>query len=77
MPNVIIEDGYRLFFYSNEGNEPIHIHVETGNCTIKIWVDTLKIADEYDCKTKEVKKALLLVEKHLDLINQKWNEHFQ
>jgi hypothetical protein len=26
MPTVLFIDGWRLFFYSNEGKEPIHIH---------------------------------------------------
>jgi hypothetical protein len=28
MPAVLRIKGYRFFFFSNEGNEPIHIHVE-------------------------------------------------
>lgn len=30
MPTVLVLDGYRLFFYSNENDEPAHIHVEEG-----------------------------------------------
>jgi hypothetical protein len=28
MPTVLNINGYRLFFFSNEKNEPIHIHIE-------------------------------------------------
>ncbi len=28
MPTVLRVDGFRFFFYSNEGNEPAHIHVQ-------------------------------------------------
>jgi hypothetical protein len=31
MPTVLRIDGYRFFFFSNEGNEPVHIHVESGD----------------------------------------------
>ena len=33
MPTVLVVDGHRFFFYSNEGTEPPHIHVETGEHT--------------------------------------------
>ncbi len=30
MPTVIFLFGWRFFFYSDEGNEPMHIHCEKG-----------------------------------------------
>lgn len=27
MPTVLFVNGFRFFFYSNENNEPVHIHV--------------------------------------------------
>jgi len=32
--------GWRLFFYSNEGNEPIHIHAQKGEMECKFWLNT-------------------------------------
>jgi len=31
MPTALRVDDYRFFFFSNEGNEPVHIHVESGD----------------------------------------------
>jgi hypothetical protein len=31
MPTVLVVDGFRFFFFSNEGFEPPHIHVEKGD----------------------------------------------
>lgn len=28
MPTILRKLGFRFFFYSNEGNEPPHVHVE-------------------------------------------------
>jgi len=77
MPTVINENGYRLFFYSNENKEPTHIHIEKGNCISKIWVDSMEIADVLNYKAQEIKKAIQLASKHKSLIIKKWNEHFQ
>ncbi|MDQ3015894.1 MAG: DUF4160 domain-containing protein [Bacteroidota bacterium] len=41
MPNVFRKDGYRFFFFSNEGNEPPHIHIELGGAYAKFWLDPL------------------------------------
>ena len=40
MPSVLRTQGYRLFFYSNEGDprEPIHIHVMRAGAEAKIWL---------------------------------------
>lgn len=38
MPTVVYIFGWRLFFYSNEGNEPIHIHAEKAEMECKYWI---------------------------------------
>ena len=41
LPSLFLVSGYRVFFWSNENNEPIHVHVSKGkpskNAT-KIWL---------------------------------------
>ncbi|MCK5201254.1 MAG: DUF4160 domain-containing protein, partial [Spirochaetales bacterium] len=31
--------GWRLFFYANERNEPVHIHCKKGDSECKYWLD--------------------------------------
>jgi hypothetical protein len=38
MPTILLILGWRLYFYSNEGNEPIHIHAEKGDMECKFWI---------------------------------------
>ncbi len=35
MPTVLRIDGFRFFFYSDEGSEPPHIHAEKGDGVAK------------------------------------------
>ena len=28
-----------VFFYSNEGNEPMHVHARKGGAECKFWID--------------------------------------
>ena len=44
MPTVLFVSGWRLFFYANEGNEPIHIHARKGDAQCKYWI----LVDEFD-----------------------------
>lgn len=46
MPTVLYIFGWRLFFYSNENLEPIHIHAEKGDMECKFWL----LTDEVEIK---------------------------
>jgi hypothetical protein len=35
VPTILRAQGYRFFFFSNEGDEPPHIHVERAECAAK------------------------------------------
>ncbi len=39
MPAILFVKGWKFFFFSNEGNEPIHIHVQKGERSCKYWLD--------------------------------------
>jgi hypothetical protein len=42
MPTILLLNGFRFFFYSNENNEPIHVHIEKGSAEAKIWLETFE-----------------------------------
>ena len=42
MPTVFTVAGLRFFFYSNEGAEPPHVHVEKGDAIGKWWLANLQ-----------------------------------
>ncbi|WP_439481025.1 DUF4160 domain-containing protein [Cyclobacterium plantarum] len=42
MPTVLRIGPYRFFFFSNEGNEPPHIHVESGEGHAKFWLEPVE-----------------------------------
>jgi hypothetical protein len=77
MPNVLRDGPYRFFFYSNEGNEPVHVHVRRDDSEAKFWLDPIACADAGDFSEKELKRIESLVEQHRDKIEEKWNGHFR
>ncbi|MEK7241536.1 MAG: DUF4160 domain-containing protein, partial [Planctomycetota bacterium] len=38
MPTVLKIGRFRFFFFSNEGSEPVHIHVESDDKYAKFWL---------------------------------------
>ena len=44
MPTVRRIGSARFFFYSNEGSEPPHVHVEQGGSVAKFWLAPVSLA---------------------------------
>jgi hypothetical protein len=38
MPTILYVQGWRFHFYSNEANEPIHVHAVKGDADCKYWL---------------------------------------
>lgn len=76
MPTVIIINGFRLYFYSDEGTEPVHIHVSYQDRVAKFWLRPILLASNHGLNSSELKKARKIVEKNENLVWEKWNEFF-
>jgi len=76
MPTIIKVDGFRLFFYSEEGNEPIHVHVAYGSARAKFWIkpDVL-LASNIGLKAQEIRKVKKIIIENMELIERSWNEY--
>ncbi|HJW28504.1 MAG TPA: DUF4160 domain-containing protein, partial [Saprospiraceae bacterium] len=46
MPTVLEINGYKFKFYSNENEEPAHIHITKGDGNAKYWLRP-SIEEEY------------------------------
>lgn len=79
MPTVLRIDGYRLYFYSNEGDprEPVHVHVEKGEAEAKVWlVPNIALSESHGFNAIELRGIMLIVERHRDTIERAWHDHF-
>ncbi|MBA2706364.1 MAG: DUF4160 domain-containing protein, partial [Gemmatimonadaceae bacterium] len=54
MPSPGRSGPFRFFFYSNEGSEPPHIHVESGSSTAKLWLTPVSVARSRGFAAKEL-----------------------
>lgn len=76
MPTVMRVRGYRIFFYSNEGTEPPHVHVERADCTAKFWLRPVELAARSGFKDRELRRIEKLIVTHRQKIEEAWHEHF-
>lgn len=76
MPRVAKIGKYRLFFFSREGNEPVHVHVESGDNYAKFWLRPVALAASVGYTAHELGQLRRLVEEHRQLIEEKWNDYF-
>jgi hypothetical protein len=56
MPSVLRTDGYRFFFYSDEGNprEPPHIHAASDERAAKFWLDPVELVKSKRLSASEI-----------------------
>jgi hypothetical protein len=79
MPTVLRTQGYRVFFYSNEGDprEPMHIHISKGGAEAKLWLfPRVSVAESHGFPARELHDIMRLVEQHRVLIQRAWHDHF-
>ncbi len=76
MPTILREGPYRFFFYSSDGNEPVHVHVERENKIAKVWLDPVRVCNNFGFNRSELYKILKLVEQYEEKIKEVWHEFF-
>jgi hypothetical protein len=76
MPTVLRIYGYRFFFFSNEGNEPPHIHVEKDDSVAKFWLEPLEFSSSNGFNARELREISKLTEENIELFKLKWHEYF-
>jgi hypothetical protein len=78
MPTILQILGWRLFFYANEGNEPIHVHARKAEKECKFWLDqrNFDVEEEfaYNLNPKDRREIKKIIFEHFEYIEQQWDE---
>ena len=74
MPTLLVQEGFKFFFYANE-HLPVHVHVIKGGGYAKINLSDMR-AVESCMKPAELKMALELTAEHQVEFVRKWHEFF-
>ncbi|MCK6558747.1 DUF4160 domain-containing protein [candidate division KSB1 bacterium] len=75
MPTVFIIGSFRFHFYSDERNEPPHIHVATPDGECKFWLAPVRLARNKGVAPHIIRRMEKLVFQHRELLMGKYYEH--
>ena len=76
MPTVWRTGSFRFFFYSNEGTEPPHVHVQDGRKLAKFWLDPVSLAVSKHFNAHELSQLEHVVVDHHHQLMEAWNDFF-
>ena len=75
MPRVLEVEGFRFYFFSNEGDEPAHVHVEKADAVPKLWLQPVRIACSCGFHSGQLRRIREIAFEHQTVIVERWNEH--
>ena len=76
MPTVLRIGRFRFYFFSNERQEPPHIHIKAAEDQAKFWLNPTRLASNYGFSSRELNELERLVEQNEAVFLEAWNEHF-
>jgi hypothetical protein len=76
MPTVLRIGRFRFFFFSNEGQEPAHIHVKAAQDEAKCWLEPVRLVSNYGFNGRELTQIRRMIEEHRDDLLEAWHEHW-
>lgn len=76
MPTILRVGRFRFFFFSNEGQEPAHVHVKAGEDEAKFWLDPVQLAANYGFNGRELNQIQRIIEEHRGNLLEVWDEYF-
>jgi hypothetical protein len=81
MPTILLLNGWRFYFYSNENNEPVHIHVQKAEMEAKFWlredIFDIEEAYSYQMNSKDLREVRKIIFDHFDYFIKEWNEYLK
>jgi hypothetical protein len=76
MPTVLREGPYCIGFYSTDGGEPRHVHVQRDRRVAKYWLAPTRLAKNRGFAGHELTRIRRIVERHEDRLIEAWNDYF-
>ncbi len=76
MPTILRIGPFRFHFYSDEGNEPAHVHVRSGDCECKFWLEPVALACNKGIAPHDLRTIERLVFEHRQVLIEKYHEFF-
>lgn len=76
-PTVLQSGPYRLFFFSSDRGEPVHVHVARGRRAAKFWLQPVRLEYNRGFAATELNRVEALVRQHEAELVQAWHDYFK
>lgn len=76
MPTVMKLGQFRFHFYSDEGNEPPHIHVAIPDGECKFWLVPVRLANNRGVSPETIRQIEKIVFEYCNFFEDKFNDYF-
>jgi len=75
MPTILRHGRWRFFFYSNEGSEPAHVHVEAAEGTAKFWLTPVALVGSSGLRSGDLAFGEKFVRQNRDQLMEACEDH--
>ena len=76
MPTLLREGPFRFFFYSGDGGEPPHVHVQRDHHIAKFWLHPVTLERSGGLRPHEIRQVERIVEENQASFLGEWNVRF-
>jgi hypothetical protein len=77
MPTVLRAGPFRVYFYSDESNEPPHVHVDRDDQSAKFWLSPVTLARNRGFSEVVLRRIADLLGHHERHLLEAWHEWFE
>jgi len=74
VPTVLRIGNYRFHFYSDECNEPPHIHIAFSDGECKFWLEPIRLSKNNGIKPHVLREIEKLIYENAELLKEKYYE---
>jgi hypothetical protein len=74
VPTVLWAGPYRVYFFSHEPNEPVH--VDRDDQSAKFWLRPIRLALNLGFSPVELRRIQQLLKENETSLTEKWDESF-
>ena len=77
MPTIMRVGPYRFYFYSADGGEPPHVHVERDSGEAKYWLSPVRLANSRGVSPVDLREIERIVIDNEAEFLDRWHEFFR
>lgn len=74
MPTILRVGPYRFLIYSNEPDEPPHIHVRRDRSEAKFWLAPTRLEHARGFRAVELRRIARIIDEHQAFLLDAWND---